>query len=293
MKLIFYITSGTAILCGLLFPVAGKYTGAIPYMIALMLFFNFLDLKIDHRRIFRKEMAVTFLFSFVVMPLITYYGLSFGIEAPYRIGLLLVACAPAGIMGIILIRYVKSSDASLAFNNLLFTTFGAILCVPVLLKLFVGRTIIIEIRPIIVQTTLLVILPFLAARAVNLLLTEKLLQGIRKSSGFALPLLVFFTVMIAIGSTSDELIWDLGLVHVTLSTLGIYLLHAGLGFWAGNLIGGKELRNTMTFISSSRNCNFALAIAILNFPALVTIPIVIASIFHHTMNAFWLWVLRE
>ena len=167
-----------------MFPAAGRYTGAIPCMIALMLFFNFLDLKIEPRRIFRKELAVTFGLSFVIMPLITYFGLAVGIEAPYRIGLLLVACAPSGIMGIILIRYVGSSDAGLAFNNLLFTTFAAVLCVPFLLKLFVAQSIVIEIRPIIVQTSLLVIIPFLATRAANRLLRQKHRGAIRKASSF-------------------------------------------------------------------------------------------------------------
>jgi predicted Na+-dependent transporter len=196
-------------------------------------------------------------------------------------------------MGIILIQYVGYSDVSLAFNNLFFSTFSSILFIPLLLKLLVGKTIVIEIRPIIIQAALLVILPFLATRLTICFFQEKLLQGIRKASPFAVPILVFFTILITFGNASGGLKWDLRLFLLSLSTLGIYLLHAGLGFWTGNLIGGKELRNTLMFISSSRNCHFVLAIAVMNFPPLVTIPIIIASIFHHITNAFWLWVLRE
>ncbi len=262
-------------------------------MIILMLFFNFLELKVESQRIFRKELVVTFLSSFILMPLITYYGLSFGLDTPYRIGLLLVACAPAGIMGNVLIQYVERGDASLAFNNLLFTTFSAILCVPLLLKLFLGKTISIKIQPIFIQVAILVIIPFITARMANFLFKERLLQGIKKASRVVMPVLFFFTLLITIGVSSGDLKWERSLLHLTLATLGIYVLHAGIGFGVGNWIGGKKIRNTLTFISSSRNCNFAIAIAILNFTPLVTIPIVIASIFHHVTNAFWLWLLRE
>ena len=68
---------------------------------------------------------------------------------------------------------------------------------------------------------------------------------------------------------------------------------AGWGFWIGNLIGGKELRNTLTFISSSRNLQIVLAVVILNFSPLATVPIIIATIFHNIMNAFWLWALQK
>jgi len=92
LKVLFYIVATVAILCGFVFPQAGKYTVLIPHLIILILFFNFLDLKVDPRQIIRKELLITFLLSFIAMPLMTYYGLAAGFAEPFRIGLLLVAC---------------------------------------------------------------------------------------------------------------------------------------------------------------------------------------------------------
>jgi predicted Na+-dependent transporter len=161
-------------------------------MILLMLFFNFLDLKIDPHRLVRKELLITFLLSIVIMPSITYYFLSLGFEPSYRMGLLLVACSPSGVMGIILINYLTCKDYNLVFSNLLFSTFGSILFIPIILKLFLGQTVLIEMRPIMLQTAALIIIPFLATRFVNRFFPEKQLLLIKKIPKFVIPFLIFF-----------------------------------------------------------------------------------------------------
>ena len=227
------------------------------------------------------------------MPSITFYVLSVGFEPSYRIGLLLISCAPSGIMGIILIRYLTYRDYNLAFSNFLFSTFGSILFIPMVLKLFLGKTISIEMRPIIVQTAILIVVPFLAARFVNRFFTDTQVLGIKKTSNFVIPSLIFLIISTSIGSAAGQLKWDLTLLKLSAGVAGIYLLHAGFGYFTGSLMGRKELKNTLTFISSSRNCQIVLALAILNFSSLAAVPIVIGIIFHHLTNAFWLWSLQR
>ena len=293
MKLAFYAVITAAIIVGFFFPQTGMYSSYIPIMIIFMLFFNFLDVKINPSGLFRKELLITFFLSFVFMPLITYYGLSVGFEPPYRIGLLLIACAPSGIMGIILIRYMKYKDYPLAFSNLLFSTFGSILFIPIILKLLIDQRVAVEVRPLMGQTALLIILPFLATRIAGRFLPEKPLRWIKKTATILIPALVFMTISTSIGSASGELKWDLTLLRLSLTVLIVYLLQGGLGFWVGNLISGRVLRNTLTFISSSRNLQIVLAVAIWNFSPLAAVPIIIATVCHHLTNAFWLWVLQR
>jgi bile acid:Na+ symporter, BASS family len=261
-------------------------------MILLVLFLNFLDLKIEPHRLLRKELLITFFLSFVIMPCIAYYGLSVRFRPSYRMGLLLVACPPSGIMGIVLIRYLTYKDYNLAFSNLLFTMVSWILLMPIVLKLIIGRTVSIDIHHIIIQTSTLVVLPFLATRLINRFLPDKHLELIKKSPKYLMPILIFFILSTSIGSASGELKWDLTLMELSMTVFGIYFLHACLGCLAGSLLGKKELRNTLTLISSSRNCQIILAIAVLNFSPLTVVPIIIAIIFHHVMNAFWLWMLK-
>lgn len=79
-------------------------------MIGVMLFFNFLDVKIHFRQLYTKVLPLTFILSAFVMPVFVYYFLSIGIEEFYRIGLLLISCAPTGITTLVLGQYNKGSN---------------------------------------------------------------------------------------------------------------------------------------------------------------------------------------
>ena len=293
MKLFFYISITLAVVSGLLFPALGVFSDLIPVMIAGMLFFNFLDVKIEMANVFRKELFITFFLTVFFMPFITHNLLSVWFETPYRVGLILVACAPTGVMGIILIRYLQHIDFDLAFSNFLFSTFGSILVIPFVLKLFLGETASIEIRPILIQTAVLIILPFIATRLVDRFCRKTLQQSIKKTSLFLTPVFVFMIVSTSIATTSDELKWDSMLFSLSASVFAIYLLQGGLGYLAGYLLRKRDIKNTLALIASSRNCQIILAVAILNFSPLTAVPIIIATIFHHLMNALWLWVLQR
>jgi predicted Na+-dependent transporter len=196
-------------------------------------------------------------------------------------------------MGIILIKYITHKDADLAFSNLILSTLASILFIPIILKIFIGKTIIIEVGPIMVQTAMLIILPYLLSRFFIRLFSDEHLQLIKKISNLFIPFLIFIIISSSIGSAASKLKWDLAFLRLSASVLGIYILHACLAYLAGSLMGKNELKNTLTLISSSRNCQIVLALAILNFSPLTLVPIIIAIIIHHITNAFWLWALKE
>ncbi|MEW6670748.1 MAG: hypothetical protein AB1427_03545 [Thermodesulfobacteriota bacterium] len=293
MKLFFYTCITLAIICGLLFPALKVLSGFIPLMIAGMLFFNFLDAKIEAAHVFRWELAVTFFLTVFLMPLITYHLLSAGFELPYRVGLLLVACAPTGVMGIILIRYLQHRDFHLAFSNFIFSTFGSILIIPFVLKLFLGQAAAVDIRPILLQTAALIVIPYIATRLVNRFCGTALRRSIKKLADFLTPVFVFVIVSASIAGASGELKWDSMLFGLSASVFAIYFLQGGLGYLAGYLIRRRDIKNTLALIASSRNCQIILAVAILNFSPLTAVPVIIATVFHHLMNALWLWLLQR
>ena len=262
-------------------------------MIAAMLFFNFLNAKIEIAHVFRKELFITFFLTIFLMPFITHNLLSIWFETPYRVGMLLVACAPTGIMGIILIHYLQHRDFHLAFSNFLFSTFGSILVIPFVLRLFLGQTAPIDPRPILIQTATLIIIPYIAALLVNRFCKKTLQQSIKKVGGYLTPVFVFVTVSTSIAGASAELKWNSTLLSLSASIFAIFLVQGGLGYLAGYFIRKRDIKNTLALIASSRNCQIVLAVAILNFSPLTAVPIIIATIFHHLMNMLWLWVLQR
>ena len=176
-------------------------------MIGVMLFFNFLDVKIQFRRSYPRVLLITLFLSAVAIPLFAYYILSVGFTAPYRIGLLLVACAPTGITTLILGRYIKGSNYNLVLSNFLFTTFGSMFYIPVLLKFVLNESVRFETSPytLLGQMALLVILPYILSQTiVHLLHQQWLIKHKIISKGFTL-LLLFCIIVVSIGKVADQL----------------------------------------------------------------------------------------
>ena len=267
----------------------------IPYMIGVMLFFNFLDVKIQFRRSYPWVLLITLFLSAVAIPVFAYYILSVGFTAPYRIGLLLVACAPTGITTLILGRYIKGSNYNLVLSNFLFTTFGSMFYIPILLKFVLNETVKLETSPytLLGQMALLVILPYILSQTiVHLLHQQWLIKHKIISKGFTL-LLLFCIIVVSIGKVADQLAWHADSMRLAVLILAVYLIHGGLGYAIGWVWGTAELKMTLPFICSSRNIQLVFAIAVLNFSPLTYVPIIMGLFFHHLTNAFWLWILGK
>jgi len=276
----------------MLLPPLGDYASLVPFLIGFILFLNFLELRIDFRRLLPKELLVTLFLTVVVMPVLAYYVLGRGFDNAYRIGLLLTACAPAGVMTIILGHYIKEGDYYLVFSNFMVATFGSILYIPIVLACILGKSVEIEIRPVVAQTAALVIIPFSASRIAFRFFPSRMLQWLKSKSGRFTLVIAFCVVAISVAAPSQELQWDLSLLFLSAVILGVFLLPGSLAYLVGNLFGGVGTRNTLSFVASSRNVQLVLAIAILNFPPLTTVPIIIGIFIHHVVNAFWLWLYR-
>jgi len=293
LVLLFCLTIILAVIFGLGFPQSGKYAVYIPYMIGVMLFFNFLDVKIQFQKSYPWVLLITLFLSAVAIPLFAYYVLSIGFPAAYRTGLLLVASAPTGITTLVLGRYIKGSNYHLVLSNFFFTTFGSVFYIPILLKFVLNEAVRLETSPytLLGQMALLVVLPYILSQTmVHLLDQQWLVRHKIISKGITL-ILVFCIVAVSIGKVADQLTWHADSMWLALLVLAIYLAHGGLGYAIGHVADNNELKMTLPFICSSRNIQLVFAIAVLNFSPLTYVPIIMGLFFHHLTNAFWLWIL--
>jgi len=293
--LFFCLTIILAVIFGLGFPQTGNYAVYIPYLIGVMLFFNFLDVKIQFRRVNPGVLLISLFLSAVAMPLMAYYILSIGFTEPYRTGLLLVACAPTGITTLVLGRYIKGSNYHLVVSNFLCTTFASMFYIPVLLRLVLSEALGFESGPfrLLGQMALLVVLPYILSQTIVRFLHQHwLIEHKIISKGFTL-LLLFCIVVVSIGKVAGQLTWRADSLWLAALVLAIYLIHGGLGYAIGSIWGNNELQRTLPFICSSRNIQLVFAIAVLNFSALTYVPIIMGLFFHHLTNAFWLWILGK
>ena len=262
-------------------------------MIGIMLFFNFLDVKIQFRRSYPWVLLITLFLSAVAIPALVYYVLSVSFPGPYRIGLLLVACAPTGITTLVLGRYIKGSNYHLVLSNFFFITFGSVFYIPILLKFVLNQAVRLETSPytLLGQMALLVLLPYILSQTMVHLLHQQWLVRHKNISKGATLILLFCIVGVSIGKVADQLTWNADSMWLAIVVLAIYLIHGGLGYTIGWVGKNDELKKTLPFICSSRNIQLVFAIAVLNFPPLTYVPVIMGLFFHHLTNAFWLWIL--
>jgi len=284
-----------AVIAGFGFPQSGKYAIYIPYMIGVMLFFNFLDVKIQFRRSHPRVLLLTLLLSAVVIPGFVYFILSVGLPAPYRTGLLLVACAPTGITTLVLGRYIKGSNYHLVVSNFFFITFGSVFYIPILLKTFLNEAVKFEASSftLLGQMALLVLLPYILSQTIVRLLHQQWLVKHKIISKGCTLFLLFGIIVVSVGKVADYLVWRADSIWLTVVILAIYLIHGGIGYIIGCVWGNSGLKMTLPFICSSRNIQLVFAIAVLNFSPLTYVPIIMGIFIHHLTNAFWLWILGK
>jgi len=290
---LFYIVSFCAVLCGLLIPQLALFSPSIPYLIGLMLFINFLEIRTDPGKLFRKELLVTVPLSAFIMPLFAYYVLSRDFIVEYRIGLFLAAIAPSGIIMLILSRFVQHKDYNLIISNFFATQFGVILYLPFMVRWILGAEVNIDVVHLFFQTAALILTPYAGSIIVKRIFNQKAIESAINIGNNALLLLIFLIISSSIGAAAHELVWDVGLLKLFGFVISIYLIQGCVGFIFGTVLRSKDIRNSLALTTSSRNIQLVLGLAIINFPPLAIVPLVLGIISHHLSNALWLWLLRK
>lgn len=289
MRIYFVIAS--ALVMGFIFEPLGQLKPIVPFIIGVVLFLSFIDLQLRLKNLIRLELLVTLTLSALIMPALAYFVFSNGLKPLYRIGLLLVALAPSGIIMLILSAYVEEKDTGLIISNFFATLFGAIIYMPLVLKWFIGAEVQINSLKLLWQAALLVLLPYGLAQIARR--NYVFCQSLRTIKGYFIPGAIFFIISISLANAKAKLFWHNDLIQVIGAVFCIYLVQGGLGFILGKLFWQTSQRNTLALVASSRNIQFVLAVAILNFDPIIIVPLIIGILFHHLTNLIWLFLLAS
>jgi predicted Na+-dependent transporter len=288
-----YIAIIGGIVFGIFVPHLQAYKPAVPYLIGFILAFNFLEITFSWKNFLRKELTITLLLSAVIMPVIAYYLLTESLYPEFRVGLLITALAPSGVMPLVFGRFIKYVDYDLVLSNFLITTFGSILYLPAMVKWLAGTDIDIPSGHLLFKTALIILLPYGASIIMKNAMKKELLAMVKNYVNTIILVSIFIICSIVGSSASGNLVWSKGLIQLVILVFAVYLIQGGLAYMAGYILWDKPARNTLALISSSRNNQITLGIAILNFPPATAIPCIIGFLLHHLTNAIWLWLFRK
>jgi predicted Na+-dependent transporter len=293
MKYLINIAIVAGIVCGSLLPALHVYKGAIVYIVGFILVLNFFEIDFRWRNFFRFELVLTVLLSAVAMPLLYYLFLSRGLHPEYRVGILLTAIAPSGLMPLVLGRFFHNIDHDLVLSNFLVTTFGAILYLPLMVKWLAGTNVSVPSTQLLYKTALMILLPYGTSLIMKLVFPGEKADAVKRCSKPIVLVLLFFICLLVASGASQRIQWDLSLLHVIVLVFSVYLVQGGIAYFIGRFFWGIPVRRTLALISSSRNNQISLGIAILNFSPATAIPCIFGFIFHHVTNAIWLYLFRK
>jgi BASS family bile acid:Na+ symporter len=248
----------------------------------------------DFRAVGRMPRAVAlgFVGQYTLMPALGWgVGKAFGLETPFAVGLILVACCPGGTASNV-VTYLARANVCLSVVMTMCSTFAAVFMTPLLTSWLAGTLVRVDAWGLFVSTFQVVIIPVVAGVWVNRLV-PRLVQRVQ----LALPLVSVITIALIcasiIGGSATAI------RGAAAQLLGaVFCLHAG-GFALGYAVAraaGFDLKavRTISIEVGMQNSGLGVVLARRHFPdPLTAVPCAISSVFHSVIGSvlagWWRW----
>ena len=280
MKKYFLPLLFATIALGIIFPAGRHFKPTIPYLLAILMFFNFYHMKFEVQHFFQRGMLIYFLLVLLLAPWLVFMATKTFPEL-FRIGIFLSAISPAAISSPVIVGLINGSR-EIAVANVVIFNLLAPFSYTVLMKLYFHTADLnIPFWPLISKLLMLVFLPFIFS---SLAKRSKRLRGpIQRMSVYA-NLILLLMIYTAISSSSLSLRQVPGQELVLL--MGTIFLLSGSFYLSGLLLGGKlDAKKALAPNMGHKNCSLCIWLALANFDPLAAIPPTVYLITQHLFNS--------
>jgi len=246
-----------AITIGILFPYGSNYTFLIRYFLMLMLFFSFLDARLE-KEIIRKSHFV--ILATIVGSSILVYFLLKPVSLVLAQTAFITAIAPTAIAAPVIISLKKGNVAFVSFSLLLNNIVIALL-IPFLLPLLMNSNSDISVGQVLLPIIVTLSAPFVAAQLTKKFLPRvwKALVGWKDSSFYILIINIYIATSEASQYLRSGLASEIEIVLLISFTSAILCI---LFFSLGWLIGGKEYASEASQSLGQKNNAFTIWISL-------------------------------
>lgn len=288
MKNKFIILLILSIVLGIIFSFGELIKFILPYLLGLMLLFNFIDVEFDLKSFFKIELLYYFLITLFIVPFILYFS-TINLNINFRIGLFLIAITPTAIGASIIVRLIGGKfDFTIIVT--IFSNFLSILSYPILLRIYFGNIPTkISFASIFVNLFLVILIPFLLSIIIK---RVPELRRFLSKTGKKVNFLFMIVVYIAISSASRNFksINPYEFVLILIITILIAIFYFAAGYFMG-----KDIETKKALMSSlgQKNTGLCIMVALSNFNPLSSIPAAVYIIVHHTINSFIIYKFRN
>ena len=230
-----------------------------------------------------KLVLVGLLAQFTLMPLIAYVlTVVFKLDPMIAVGVILVGCCPGGTSSNV-ITFLAKGDVALSVSITSISTLLAPILTPILLKIFAGQLIEIELASMMISITKMVILPILLGLAFHKILGAKVqIANDILPMGSVLGLAIIIAAHIAVSRdtilTSGLLVFIVVALHNCIGYL--------LGYLLAKLSGFSEAQRRAIMVEvGMQNSGLGAALAATYFNPAASLPSAIFSVWHNFSGA--------
>ena len=232
-----------------------------------------------------RDIIIGCLAQFTVMPLLAFaLSKAFALDPALTVGVILVGCCPGGTASNV-ITYLSKGDLALSVGMTATSTILAPILTPLLVLLFAGETVDVNVLGMLLSILWVVILPIALG-----ILVKSLWPKVTEHTTSYLPaistLAICLIVIIVIAANAHKLL-DGGLIIIA-----VVILHNVCGLAIGYLIGyllklSPAKRKAISVEVGMQNSGLASSLATLHFAAypMATIPGAIFSVWHNISGA--------
>jgi bile acid transporter len=245
----------------------------------------------DFKRVWQmpRPVALGFVAQYTIMPA-TAWGLArvMQLDAPFAVGLILVACCPGGTASNV-VTFLARANVALSVVLTMASTVLAIVMTPLLMQFWAGHYVPIDAWGIFRTTFQVVLLPVVLGVYVNQRFPR--VGAVAKDVGPAVAVVAIFMIAGSIMARNLEAVLGHG-VQLAIAGLLLHFFGFLLGYAAARLFGfPQNTARTVSIEVGMQNSGLAMVLADRHFIPATAAPAVFSSIFHTLLGslcaAYW------
>ena len=273
-----------SIVVGTLLPYGHEYVFLIRYFLMIMLFFSFLDVKLNSKIIQRTH--------FIILAAIIFSSLFlFFVLKPFNVPLaetvFITAFAPTAIAAPVIIS-LKKKNVEFVMFSLLLNNIVVSLLIPFLLPFIINTTKSISVTTVLYPVLITISVPLVLAQGIKLLVPKvwKKLTEWKDSTFYILVLNIYLATSDASTFIRTELSHNLSII-LLIGSASLFLCF--FFFLLGWLIGGKEYASESSQSLGQKNNAFTLWISLTFISPLAALGPVFHVLFQNTYISWQLY----
>lgn len=275
---------------------AAVKTSYVNILLGIVMFGMGMTLKLsDFKVVFTKPKAVIvgILSQFIIMPVLAFVlAFAFQLPAELAVGVILVGSCPGGTSSNVM-TYLAKGDVALSVGMTACTTIMAPVVTPLLVLLFAGQTVDVDVLEMFLSIVQVVLVPIAAGFLINYFF-----EKVAAACASVLPLVsvvgISLIIMAVVAANQAKLLTVGPLIIL------VVMLHNVLGYALGYLVGRvlrltKEQMRTLSIEVGMQNSGLASSLATVHFASmpLAAVPGAVFSVWHNISGAVYANILAR